>query len=175
MTAMSVRAIHPRPAVRASLIVAAAGVTTILGAYFFQYVVGVQPCPLCLLQRKVYYVGIPLALIIAFVASCRAPRPLPVAGGLALLAVIMLVGAGIAIYHSGVEWQLWPGPPDCSGPIADLGTAGGLLAQIQQTSVVRCDQAVRFLGLSLANCNVVLSLALVAVAVWGIRTSRAKG
>ena len=43
------------------------------------------------------------------------------------------------------------------------------------TPIVRCDVASRFLGISLANCNVVVSLALAAVAVWGIKAARAKG
>ena len=168
MTAMSISANRSDPAVTAALIVAGVGIATILGAYFFQYGLGVAPCPLCLDQRKVYYVAIPLALLVALAGRAAAPRPL-VVGGLALLLVAMLVGAGIAIYHSGVEWKFWPGPQDCSGPISSLGNAGGLLDQMQHTSVVRCDQPQRFLGISLANCNVVISLALAAVALRGVR------
>ena len=85
----------------------------------------------------------------------------------------MLVGAGIAVYHSGVEWKFWPGPQDCTGDIGNFGGAGGLLDKMQNTSLVRCDQASRILGISLANCNVVISLALAAVALWGIRSKLA--
>ena len=174
MTAMSLSAIRPNPAATAALVVAAAGIAAILGAYFFQYVLGLAPCPLCLEQRIPYYVGIPFALVVAFAASREAPRPL-VIGGLALLAVAMLIGAGIAVYHSGVEWKIWAGPQDCTGDISNLGNAGDLFKRMQQTSIVRCDQASRFLGISLANCNVVISLALAAVAAWGIKAERAKG
>ena len=75
---------------------------------------------LCLDQRKVYYVAIPLALIVALAASRGASRPL-VVGGLALLAVVMLCGAALAVYHSGVEWKFWPGPQDCTGDIGNFG------------------------------------------------------
>ena len=34
------------------------------------------------------------------------------------------------------------------------------------------DQPQRFLGISLANCNVVISLALAAVALWGLRANK---
>ncbi len=170
MTAMSISAIRPNPAATAALVVAAGGVATILGAYFFQYVIGIAPCPLCLDQRMVYYVAIPLALVVALAAMASAPRPL-VVGGLALLLAAMLVGVAIAVYHSGVEWKFWPGPRDCSGPITELGRAGGLLAQMDKTSIVRCDVAQRFLGVSLANCNVVISLALAAVALRGMRAA----
>jgi len=174
MTAMSISTSRPHPAVTAALIVAAGGIATILGAYFFQYVLGVQPCELCLLQRKVYYAAIPLALIVAFVVSRRPPRSV-VVGALALLAVAMLVGAAIAVYHSGVEWKLWAGPTECSGDITNFGSAGGLLDQMQKTNIVRCDQATRYFGVSLANANIVISLALAAVAAWGIKAERAKG
>jgi disulfide bond formation protein DsbB len=173
MTALSISMSRANPAVTAALIVAAGGIAVILGAYFFQYVLDVQPCPLCLLQRKVYYVGIPLALIVALVVSREPPRPV-VIGGLGLLAVVMLVGTGIAIYHSGVEWKFWPGPQDCTGDIGDLGNAGDLLKRMQQTSIVRCDVATRYFGVSLANANIVISLVLAAAAVWGINAERAK-
>ena len=174
MTATSISAIRPNPAATAALIVAAGGVAVIAGAYFFQYVLGVQPCPLCLLQRKVYYVGIPLALIVAFVVSRHPPRSV-VIGGLALLAVVMLIGTGIAVYHSGVEWKFWLGPTDCSGDITNFGSAGGLLDKMNQTSIVRCDVATRYFGVSLANANIVISLVLAAAAAWGIKAERAKG
>src|SRR6516162_1243134 len=174
MTAISLSAIRPNAALTAALLVAAGGIAVILGAYFFQYVLDVQPCPLCLLQRKVYYVGIPLALIVAFVVAREPPRSVAV-GGLGLLAVVMLVGAGIAIYHSGVEWKFWPGPQDCSGDITNFGAAGSILDQLQKKiSIVRCDQASRFLGVSLANANIVISLLLAAVAGWAIKAERAK-
>ena len=174
MTATSIGASRQNPAVTAALVVAAGGIAVILGAYFFQYVIGLAPCPLCLEQRIPYYVGIPLALIVAFAASRQAPRPL-VIGGLALLAVVMLIGTALAVYHSGVEWKLWAGPQDCTGDISSFGGAGGLLDKMEHTSIVRCDQATRYFGVSLANTNVVISLALAAMAAWGVKAARARG
>jgi disulfide bond formation protein DsbB len=175
MATMSVTAIHSRsPAAIAALLVAAGGTATILGAYFFEYVLHMAPCPLCLDERIPYYVAIPLALVIALAALWHAPRPLLV-GGLALLAVLMLINAGLGVYHSGVEWKFWPGPRDCTGPIASFGNAGNLLSQMDQTSIVRCDDAAwRFLGISLAGYNALISLALAAIALWGILAQKAK-
>ena len=174
MTAMSISANRSNPAATAALIVAAGGVAAIAGAYFFQYVIGLAPCPLCLQQRIPYYVAIPLALLVTRLAMGKTPSNLAV-GGLALLAVVMLIGVGLGVYHSGVEWKLWLGPQDCTGDISNFGGAGGLLDKMQNTSIVRCDSASRFLGVSLANCNVVVSLALAAVAAWGVKAARAKG
>jgi disulfide bond formation protein DsbB len=93
--------------------------------------------------------------------------------GLAGLALVLLAGAAVAVYHSGVEWKLWAGPQDCSGPIQNFGSAGSLLEQMQRASVVRCDEAGwRFLGLSLAGYNAIGSLALAAVAARGVLRQR---
>ena len=157
-----------RPAVAAAIAVAVAGAATILGAWFFQYGLGLRPCPLCLEQRIPYYVAIPLAVIVAIAAARSAPRSI-VAGGLALLVAAMLIGAALGVYHSGVEWKWWAGPQDCSGPLDPLGS-GSLLDKLQGgINVVRCDEAAwRFLGLSLAGYNVLISLALAAIAAWGL-------
>ena len=50
------------PAVAAALAVAIVGAATIAGAWFFELVLKLRPCPLCLEQRVPYYIGIPLAL-----------------------------------------------------------------------------------------------------------------
>ncbi|MFL5071774.1 MAG: disulfide bond formation protein B [Xanthobacteraceae bacterium] len=166
MTATTAPFTPRNPAVTAALVVAAGGAATIVGALFFQYGLGLPPCPLCLEQRIPYYVAIPLAVIIAVAAARGAPRPLVVAG-LGVLALLFLFGAGLAAYHAGIEWKWWPGPQDCSGPLDPLGSRR-LLEQLQDISIVRCDQAPwRFLGLSLAGYNVLISLALAAIAAWG--------
>jgi disulfide bond formation protein DsbB len=167
MRAHVTESIHSRPAAAAAVVVAAIAAATILGAWFFQYVLGLQPCPLCLEQRTPYYVAIPLAVIIAVAGLRGAPRAV-IAGGLVVVVLVMLWGAGLGIYHSGVEWHWWPGPQDCSGPITNFGSARDLLKQIQSTSVVRCDEAAwRFLGLSLAGYNVLIALAMMAIASSG--------
>jgi disulfide bond formation protein DsbB len=160
------------PAASAALVVAGLGAATILGAYFFQYVLGYLPCPLCFEQRIPYYIAIPLALVVALAATWSAPRPV-VIGGLALLALIMAVSTGLGVYHAGVEWKWWPGPADCSGPLSGMGSAGDLLQRMQSQTVVRCDDAAwRFLGISLAGYNALISLALVVVAAWGVIKER---
>jgi len=159
------------PAAAAALAIAAGGAATILGAWFFQYGIGLKPCPLCLEQRTPYYVAIPLALIVATAALRHAPRGF-VFGGLVALTLIMLIGAGLGVYHSGVEWHWWIGPTDCSGPLDSLGSTKDLLQDLNTMSPVRCDQAQwRFLGLSLAGYNVLISLALAAIALAGIAAS----
>jgi disulfide bond formation protein DsbB len=95
--------------------------------------------------------------------------------GFAVIAAIMLWNAGLSAYHAGVEWKFWPGPADCSGPINSLGSANDMLKRLQNIRIVRCDEAAwRFLGISLAGYDVLVSLFLAAVAAWGLKESLAQ-
>lgn len=161
------------PALTASLAVALIAAATIAGAWFFQLVLDILPCPLCLEQRYAYYLAIPLGLLTVLAARSGAPRPLLLAG-LAILALATLANAGLGTYHSGVEWGFWKGPTDCTGPVVNLGSAGDLLSRLDTVKVVRCDEVQwRFLGLSLAGYNVLISLLMSAIAAWGfVRTAQ---
>lgn len=156
-----------QPAAAAAMAIAVVSVATILGAYYFQYVLGYRPCPLCLEQRIAYYFAIPLSAMILLGLSVGSSRKV-ITLALVAIAVAMLWNAGLGAYHSGVEWQWWQGPQDCSGATPNFNAGGSLLDQINKTRVVRCDEAAwRFLGLSLAGYNVLISLALAVVALLG--------
>jgi len=161
------------PALRAALAVAIIAASTLAGAWFFQLVVGLVPCPLCLEQRYAYYALVPVAFLVALGAVRGAPRGVLLAG-LAILAIAVLGNAVLGTYHSGVEWGLWKGPTDCTGPVGNLGSAGNLLERLDTVKVVRCDEVqFRFLGLSLAGYNVLISLLMAAIAGWGlVRTAK---
>ena len=161
------------PALMAALAVTALAAGTLAGAWYFQLVLDIRPCPLCLEQRYAYYLAIPLGALTALAASRHAPRAVLLAG-LVLLALTALGNAGLGAYHAGVEWGFWQGPTDCTGPVGNLGSAGDLLKRLDTVKVIRCDEVQwRFLGLSLAGYNVLISLLMAAIAAWGIvRTSR---
>jgi len=174
MSNMTAASPFPRkrsPALLAALAILAIAAATIAGAWFFQLVLGLQPCPLCLEQRYAYYLAIPLAAATALAAGQNGPRWL-VLGGLAILVLAALGNAVLGAYHAGVEWKFWAGPSDCTGPVGNLGSAGTLLDRLDKVKVVMCDEVQwRFLGLSLAGYNVLISLLMAAIAGWGIVTS----
>ena len=161
------------PALPAALAVTVIAAATLAGAWFFQLVLEILPCPLCLEQRYAYYLAVPLGALVAFAAAKDAPRPLLLAG-LAILALAALGNAVLGTYHAGVEWHFFQGPTDCTGPVGNLGSAGNLLERLDTVKVIRCDEVQwRFLGLSLAGYNVLISLLMAAIAVWGLgRTAR---
>jgi disulfide bond formation protein DsbB len=162
------------PQLTAAGIIAVGGALTICGFYFFQYVMHLPPCPLCLEQRQPYYFCVPLAALLFFGANRGASNKVMIAG-FSAIAAFMLWDCGLAVYHAGVEWKWWQGPIDCSGPIDKFGSASDIFKRLDHISVVRCDEVSwRFLGLSLAGWNVLVSLGLAAVAAWGARASLAK-
>jgi disulfide bond formation protein DsbB len=160
------------PAAAAAIAVFVLSFATLAGAWFFEYVLKLAPCPLCLMQRIPYHVIIPLSLLLAIAALVRAPRNLLLVG-FAVIAIAAACSVVLGIYHAGVEWHWWAGPADCSGPLTDLRTGGSLLDQLHAVHVVRCDEAAwRFLGLSLAGYNVLISLALAIIAGFGLAATQ---
>ena len=148
------------------IILAMAGsLAALMGAFAFQYIGGLAPCHLCLLQRWPHAA----ALAIGLLALAIPGRLLPLAGAAAALTT-----AGRGIYHTGVERLWWAGPTSCSaGSIAGLDVKDLLDPSIVVAPVVRCDEvAWQMLGLSMASWNVVLSLGLALIWLLAARSRR---
>jgi len=157
---------------RAAWAVALIGAAALAGAWIFEFGFDIKPCPLCLEQRYAYFGAIPLALVVALAAG-RGVAPLWLRAGLVVVALVMLGNAGLGAYHAGVEWGFWKGPAGCSGQAVNFGSAGSLLEQLDKVKVIRCDEVQwRFLGLSLAGYNVLISLAMAAIAGFGAVRAR---
>lgn len=154
-------------------LIAAAATATIAAALFFQYGLGLNPCKLCLAQRQPYYVAIPLGLALVMLPMHDRWRR----AGLVAIAIIFLISAGLGAYHAGVEWGFWPGPSDCGGAApAATGGVGDFLKQLETTRVVSCTEAAwRFLGLSMAGWNGVISLGIAVYALVAALGRRAYG
>jgi disulfide bond formation protein DsbB len=166
--------VRGQPQLTAAVAIAILGALTICGFFFFQYGLGYPPCPLCLDQRNAFYVAVPLAVLLWVGLNFGASRKVIVAG-FVVIAAVMLWNAGLAAYHAGIEWKFWPGPQDCSGPVNSAGSASNLLKQLQDIRIVRCDEAAwRFLGISLAGYDVLVSLLLALIAAWGVKTTYGK-
>jgi disulfide bond formation protein DsbB len=152
-----------RRALPMAIAMLAIAVATILGALGFEHIGGYQPCALCLMQRVPYYVGVPLAAAAAIAAVLRTPRPLLVLL-FGLFAALMLYSAGLGVYHAGVEWGYWEGPAACA-PSVGVGSATDMLTQLDSTHAPSCTGATwRFLGLSFAGWNVIVSALLAGLA-----------
>ncbi|MBT9370823.1 disulfide bond formation protein B [Rhizobium sp. CSW-27] len=151
------------------------GMVAVVGsALGFQHIGGYIPCALCLLQREPYYWGVPIALGALATAAFRLP-PALTRLLIGVVGLMMLIAAGMGIYHSGVEWGFWPGPSTCSTSAATATTsAQSLLDDLNTVHGPSCTvAALRIFGLSLAGWNVVAALILAAIAFRGVFTRRA--
>ena len=137
---------------------------TVGAALLFEHVGGYLPCALCLLERKPYYAGVPLAMMALLSIRLKAPSLLTRAL-LVLVAGAMLYSLVLGVYHAGVEWKAWAGPADCA-TVSGTDLSGDLLSQIDRVKPPSCDRAAgRFLGLSFAGWNAVASAILALVAL----------
>jgi disulfide bond formation protein DsbB len=167
--AMTTTARTNRPGTGHAILVTLGMAATVGGALGFQYLGGYIPCALCLLQRDPYYFGIPVGILAVGSAAFGLPawitRIL-----LIIVGIMMLVGAGMGVYHAGVEWSFWPGPASCGGGAGVTTNAGNLLSDLNTVHGPSCTEAaLRVLGLSFAGWNVIASLVLAAIAFIGAK------
>lgn len=150
-----------------ALLVLAVSVATLAGAWGFQLIGGLAPCPMCLQQRWAYYAAVPVALAVLLLSQRPEAERLGRAA-LALCGLAILAGGVLAAYHAGVEWKWWPGPTSCSGTGA-VASDPNALPDLSRPPVVPCDEAAwRLFGLSLAGYNVLISAALVSICAWAL-------
>jgi len=133
-------------------------------AHGFETFGHLAPCNLCLKAREVYWVAGTVGLVASILQRTPLWPRLRQPANL-LLAAIFLYGAGLAVFHAGVEWKWWPGPTTCTG--GGVARASNLEAMLKGTMKIKppaCDKAAWvFLGLSMAGWNALVSLKL---AVW---------
>lgn len=143
-------------------------VATVGSALGFEHIGGYIPCALCLLQRDPYYYGIPVGILAVVTSALKLPvwttRML-----LGIVGILMLVGAGLGVYHAGAEWHFWEGPSTCATTAQGVSSnVGDLLGDLDAKHAPSCtDAALRVLGLSFAGWNVIASLILAAIALRG--------
>jgi disulfide bond formation protein DsbB len=143
-----------RPAAAARLIALLLPIALLGGALGSQYLGGLHPCEMCYWQRWPHAAAILFAAL-AFTARAESLR----ARNLTLLAALAIATSGvIGVYHAGVEAKIFEGFTQCTA-LARGATTAELLKQITHAPLVRCDEVqFRFLGISMAGWNAILSL-----------------
>ena len=128
-------------------------------AYFIQYVLGHKPCNLCIIERIPYIAAIILISLI-FILN-RYQKIIS-----SLILIFFIFGAVVSFYHFGIEQGFFS-----ESLVCDLGNSRPLnkeelLNQLKKTEIVSCkDVTFRFLGLSLATINTVISLILSGIMI----------
>ena len=134
-------------------------ILTLSIAYFIQYVLGHKPCNLCIIERIPYIAAIILISLI-FILN-RYQKIIS-----SLILIFFIFGAVVSFYHFGIEQGFFS-----ESLVCDLGNSlplnkEDLLNQLKKTEIVSCkDVTFRFLGLSLATINTVISLILSGIII----------
>ena len=124
------------------------------GAFGSQYFGGLYPCEMCWWQRYAHFA----ALVFAVPAFLFPARSGPSRTLVLLAALAIAVSGGIAVYHAGVEAKIFEGFTQCTA-LSKSGSTADLLREITHAPLVRCDEVqFRFLGITLAGWNAILSL-----------------
>ena len=128
-------------------------------AYFIQYVLGHKPCNLCIIER-IPYIAATILISLIFILN-KYQKIIS-----SLILIFFIFGAVVSFYHFGIEQGFFS-----ESLVCDLGNSQPLnkeelLNQLKKTEIVSCkDVTFRFLGLSLATINTVISLILSGIII----------
>ena len=134
-------------------------ILTLSIAYFIQYVLGHKPCNLCIIERIPYIAAIILISLI-FILN-RYQKIIS-----SLILIFFIFGAVVSFYHFGIEQGFFS-----ESLVCDLGNSQPinkkeLLNQLKKAEIVSCkDVTFRFLGLSLATINTIISIILSGIMI----------
>ena len=127
-------------------------VIALVSAFFIEYVLGHQPCNLCILERIPYLLAI-IIILLNFKFSHYEKF------FILLLSIIFLAGTIISLYHLGIEQGFVQ-----ESLVCDLKSGSNLLSkeeilkQLQEKNVSCKDVTFKIFGLSLTSYNFLISL-----------------
>ena len=125
---------------------------SIISAYFIEYILGHQPCNLCLIERIPY--GLALILIIFNYTFSKSEYFV-----ILLLILIFVFSLIISFYHLGIEQGFFEESAVCGlKDASDIVTKEELLNQLQVKTISCKDVTFRIFGFSLTAINIVISL-----------------
>ena len=130
---------------------------SLISAYFIEYVLGHQPCNLCLIERIPYALGI--ILIILNYTFSRSEKFL-----ILLLILIFVFSFLVSFYHFGIEQGFFEESAVCGlKNTSNILSKEKLLEQLQPINVSCKDVTFRIFGFSLTGLNIIISLILVII------------
>ena len=127
-------------------------IIALISAFFIEYILGHQPCNLCILERIPYFLAIIVILLNYKFIEFEKFFTL-------LLTIIFLFGTVLSLYHLGIEQGLIQ-----ESLVCDLKRGSKLLSkeeilkQLQEKSVSCKDVTFKMFGLSLTSYNILISI-----------------
>ena len=127
-------------------------VFALASAFFIEYVLGHQPCNLCILERIPYLLAIIIILLnykITFLEK----------NFILALTLVFLIATALSLYHLGIEQGFIKESVVCDlNNGSNLLTKEDILKQLQQKNVSCQDVTFKIFGLSLTSYNILISL-----------------
>ena len=124
----------------------------LISAFFIEYILGHQPCNLCLIERIPY--GLSIMIIMAIFLIRKNQKFLVM-----LLILTFIFSFAISFYHFGIEQGFFQESSVCGvKSLTEIITKEDLLKQLSEKTISCRDVTFRIFGLSLTSINVVISL-----------------
>ena len=127
----------------------------LIGAYLIEYVLGHQPCNLCLIERIPYGVSIILTSVMLMLKKNEKFF-------IVLLLLTFVFSFTISLYHLGIEQGIFEESTVCAAKdFSENITKEDLLNQLNKIVISCTDVTFRIFGFSLTTINIVISLLLI--------------
>jgi disulfide bond formation protein DsbB len=134
-------------------------ILALITAYLIQYILGHEPCNLCLVERIPYLAAIILISLIFILNKFEKIISL-------MVGLFFIFGAVVSFYHFGIEQGFFS-----ESLVCDLGnsnkatSAQDLLKQLEKKTISCKDVTFKILGLSLATFNTIISIIISAIMI----------
>ena len=126
----------------------------LVSAFIIEYLLGHEPCKLCLYERIPYFLSMLLIIKMLFIKKYERVT-------LLILSLVFIGSTALAFYHFGIEQGFFSESLTCvTGDLSKALSKEELLEQLKQNSISCKDVSFRILGLSLAAINTIFSLVL---------------
>jgi len=131
----------------------------LIAAYFIQYVLGHQPCNLCLIERIPYVLAI-IIITLNFILKKYEKICL------ILLTLIFVFATLLSFYHFGIEQGFIKESLVCElNTLNNNITAEEILNELKKKTISCKDVTFKFIGVSLATINTIISLILSVILI----------
>ena len=134
-------------------------ILSLLIAYFIQYALGHKPCNLCIIERIPYIAAIILISLIFILNRYQKIMS-------SLILIFFVFGVIVSFYHFGIEQGFFSESLICELGDSKPSNKEELLNQLKKVEIISCkDVTFRFLGLSLATINTIISIILSGIMI----------
>jgi len=134
-------------------------IISIISAYFIEYVLGYQPCNLCIIERIPYGLGVILIILNYILKKYEKFFIL-------LLILIFVFSFTISIYHFGIEQGFFEESTICGlKDMANTTSKEEILKQLNEKTISCKDVTFRIFGLSLTSINIFINIIVITILI----------